>query len=142
MRVPIVEFIACAMVSIPATAQNAPEKSAGKRTTLTLSGCVQRSATASNEFTFASDDNAAGTYRLSGLNVRDYVGQRVEIVGTRPKLVVKGGLLPSPNVAGQAGAMDPSRAATAAASGPTAASAPLPEFRVRSIKPIAGTCLP
>jgi hypothetical protein len=50
-------------------------------------------------------------------------------------------LLPNANVAAQAGSMDPSRAATAAAGG----SAPvgdvqLPEFRVKSVKPLDGGC--
>jgi hypothetical protein len=125
-----------------ATAVSAQQKPK-KPTTLTLSGCIQQSPTAANEFTVTSDNDNPGTYRLTGMKVRDYLGKRVELVGVQPKLVVKGGLYPNPNVAAQAGAMDPTRAATAAAAGPAATTnAPLPEFRVRSIKPVAGTCLP
>jgi hypothetical protein len=112
-----------------------------KPTTLTLSGCVQRSDTVPNQFTLVDESIV---YRLTGVDVRDFLGRRVEVIGGPPrKLKIVGGLKPSPNVAGQAGAMDPVRAAVAvhdAAS--TKGTGPELELRVRSIKPIEGSCLP
>lgn len=126
--------------SIPVVAQR--QQPPNKQKSLTLSGCVQRGDTNPDQYTITSDDKKATTYRLTGIDVREFEGKRVEVVGIPPKIVVKGGLYPSPNVAAQAGAMDPSRAATAAmAGGPAATTAgPLPEFRIQSIKPVAGTC--
>jgi hypothetical protein len=121
-------------------AQQQPAKKGDKLTITTLTGCIEQSATAKNQFTMSDDD--AGTYRLTGKDVREFVGKRVELAGAQPKLVIKGGLYPTPNVAGQAGAMDPTRAAVAAAeAGPAGSNAaPLPEFRVQSIKPVTGGC--
>ena len=133
--------IIVAAVALGAAQQAPTSKQSKKPNTITLSGCVSKSDT-SQDYTLS--DEAEGTFRLTGMSVRKYVGKRIEVVGAEPRLAVKGGLYPTPNVAAQAGAMDPSRAATAAASaGPAAVSAsPYPEFRVRSIKPIAGTCEP
>jgi len=53
-------------------------------------------------------------------------------------------LLPSPNVAAQAGAIDPTRAAMASqAAGPNAGprTIQVPEVRVRTVREAAGTCL-
>ena len=84
-----------------------------KPTTLTLSGCVQKSETPAGQFMLA---DGSSIYRLTGVDVRDYVGRRVEVVGRAPRrLKIVGGLFPSANVAAQAGDMDPARAATAAA---------------------------
>jgi hypothetical protein len=112
--------------------------------TLTLSGCVQRGDTAANQYTLVDRKNKA-TYRLSGTDVREYVGRRVQIVGGvvgSKRLQISGGLKPTPNVAAQAGAMDPSQAATAAAggSGPGTGPAPTLEFRIKSIRPTEGGC--
>jgi hypothetical protein len=123
-------------------AQQASPRSSSKSKTLTLSGCVQRSDTKAGDYTLTSDDKDLSTYRLTGVDVREFVGKRVEVIGVPPKLTVRGGLYPNPNVAAQAGAMDPAKAATeAAAGGPAATTAsPLPEFRIQSIKPVAGNC--
>lgn len=112
--------------------------------TLSLSGCVQRSDTATVQYTFVDGTNKT-TYRLSGTDFRDYVGRRVQIVGGvvgSKRLQISGGLKPTPNVAAQAGAMDPSQAATAAAgaSAPGTGPAPTLEFRIRSIRPAEGGC--
>jgi hypothetical protein len=54
-------------------------------------------------------------------------------------LKITGGLKPSANVAGQAGAMDPARAAVAAHDAATVnGTGPELELRVRSIKPVEG----
>jgi len=112
-----------------------------KATTVTLSGCVQKSETAPNQFTLA-DEN--GIYRLTGVDVREFLGRRVQVVGAPPrKLKVVGGLKPSANLAGQAGAVDPARAATAVHDSATVnGTGPEIELRVRSIKPIDGSCAP
>jgi hypothetical protein len=110
---------------------------------LTLTGCVVRGESAPGQFTL-SEGKDSQTYRLTGTDLRDYVGRRVQIVGGPPdskRLKIVGGLTPSPNIAAQAGAMDPSRAVVAAA---TDAGSPgrveLPEFKVKSVRPISGSC--
>jgi len=113
--------------------------------TVSLSGCVVRSEKTPDQFTL--NDANEGTYRLSGVKLRDYLGQRVQVAGAvveNKRLTVKGGLLPNPNVAAQAGAMDPARAAMASAGG---AAGPgtvdeFPEFKVKSVRPADGSCPP
>jgi len=121
--------------------KKAPAKPASK--TLSLSGCVVRGETPPGQYTLEDRDEGE-TYRLTGINVRDYVGQRVQIAGViveTKRLTIKGGLTPNANVAAQAGAMDPARAAMAAAGG---AAGPgvveLPEFRGKSVRPVSGGC--
>ena len=135
------------MVFVSATAlgQTPSTKDASKP--ITLIGCVQPSASAPNQFTLADDGapKRLAHYRLSGANVKKYAGARVEIVGAvvNQRLKIVGGLLPSPNAAGQAGAMDPTRAAIAGGAGGTnsgTGNADLPEFRVKSVRPVAGAC--
>ena len=92
-----------------------------------------------------SQPNRSTIYRLTGADVKRYTGKRVEIVGgvVTPRLKVSAGLRPSPNVAGQAGAIDPTQAVIAGSSGGAASgtgSADLPEFKVKSVKPVAGGC--
>jgi hypothetical protein len=110
---------------------------------LRLSGCVSGEGTA-GVLTFAQTGTDT-KYRLGGLGVQKYVGQRVEIVGTPVKhgLVIRGGLLPSPNVAAQAGSMDPARVAVASQpGGPSNGTGivQLPEFRVASVHTL-GSCV-
>jgi hypothetical protein len=128
--------------AVPLVAQDkkAPAKQAAK--TISLSGCVVRSEKASDQFTL--EDATEGKYRLSGVKLQDYIGRRVQIaggvVGTK-RLTIKGGLLPNPNVAAQAGAMDPARAAVASAGGAAGpGTVDLPEFKVRSVRPVTGGC--
>ena len=117
-------------------APKAPDK------TMSLSGCVVRGETTPDQFTL--EDATEGKYRLSGVKLKDYIGQRVQIAGgvvESKRLVIKGGLVPTPNVAAQAGSMDPARAAVAAmggAAGP--GTVDLPEFKVRSVRPVTGGC--
>jgi hypothetical protein len=140
MTTSLITMIA-AVIAVSAVPQEQSSKQSKKAGTITLSGCVSKSDR-SQEYTLS--DDAEGTFRLTGMSVRKYVGKRIEVVGVEPRLAVKGGLYPTPNVAAQAGAIDPARAATeAAVAGPAAVSAsPYPEFKVRSIKPVAGTCEP
>jgi len=76
--------------------------------------------------------------------MRAFVGKRVQIAGAPDsrRLRIVGGLVPSANVAGQAGAMDPSRAVVESTPLATSGKADpqLPEFRVRSVRTVAGAC--
>jgi len=109
---------------------------------ITLSGCVVRGETTPGQFTL--EDKEAGTkYRLTGTDFREYIGRRVQIVGGVPsrRLTIVGGLTPNANVAAQAGDMDPARAANAAAGGVAGpGTVQLPEFRVKSVRPVSGAC--
>jgi hypothetical protein len=108
-------------------------------TIIMMSGCVQKSETAPRQFTLV---DPTGIYRLTGMDVREYLGRRVQIVGGPPrKLKISGGLRPTPNVAGQAGAMDPARAAMAAHDAASVkGTGPEIELRVRSVTQIGGSC--
>lgn len=125
---------------------SAQEKPAGgeRRTprTLTLTGCVEQGANP-NQFTLT--DALNGKFQVSGNRIGRYLGRRVEIAGnpdTR-RLKVRLGLYPTPNVAAQAGAIDPVRAAIAAqpgGSGSGTGDVALPALKVKSIKTLDGGC--
>ena len=110
--------------------------------TISLSGCVVRGEKTPDRFTL--EDKTEGNYRLTGINLRDYIGQRVTIAGAvveTKRFTIKGGLMPNANVAAQAGAMDPARAAVASAGGAAGpGTVDLPEFKVRSVRPVSGSC--
>ena len=123
-------------------ATSAPPGASSKMTT--LSGCIERDRTAPGQFTFADSDGIS-RFRLTGKNLKKFVGQRVEIVGGPPgkRVAFRTGLWPSPNTAAQAGGMDPARAAVAALPGgasDTAGPLTLPEFRVIQLRSIEGGC--
>ena len=128
-------------VTLPLGAQDKKASSKSPKT-ISLSGCVVRGETTPDRFTL--EDATQGKYRLSGINLRDYIGQRVTIAGAlveAKRLTIKGGLLPNPNVAAQAGAMDPARAAVASAGGAAGpGTVDLAEFKVRSVRPVSGGC--
>ena len=130
------------LCTLPVGAQQkkAPAKAGPK--TISLSGCVVSSEKSPDQFTL--DDEQEGKYRLTGLRLRDYLGQRVQIAGAvveNKRLSIKGGLTPNPNVAAQAGAMDPARAAVASAGGSAGpGTVDLPEFKVKSVRPVGGDC--
>jgi len=120
-----------------ASAQPQPP-SPKKPTTITMTGCVEKGVPPAGGYTLS---DGTSVFRLTGVDVRDFVGRRVQVVGgDSRKLKIVGGLLPSANVAAQAGAMDPARAATAAADAAAVNGTGTPEFRVRSVKPITGSC--
>ena len=139
--------LACALTLIDVTPLGAqgtkadtPPKDTNK--VITLSGCVERAGTTPTQYTLV-DAKEGTTYRLTGTDVRDYIGKRVQIVGAQPsgRLKIVGGLTPTPNIAAQAGAMDPARAATAAAGGSAGpGTVTLPEFKVKSVRPVSGSC--
>ena len=70
------------MFAMQAASTPAPSPATPKDTksTLTLSGCVSRDSAAPGAFTFAETSTGA-KYRLGGVGVQKYAGQRVEIVG-------------------------------------------------------------
>jgi hypothetical protein len=110
---------------------------------VTMNGCVVREATSAKEFTF-TDSSSGFKYRLSGQDVSKLLNQPLEIIGIvdTGRLKVKTGLYPSPNVAAQAGAMDPGKAHVAALGGGTTGSGTpdLPTFKVAQVKATQGEC--
>ena len=110
--------------------------------TITLTGCVEKGVTP-NQFTL--QDPLNGKYEVSGNGINKYLGQRVQVAGTRgsTRFRVKGGLWPTPNVAAQAGSIDPADAAVAAMPGGGASGTgevDLPTFKVKSIRTLDGGC--
>src|SRR5262245_21501446 len=137
-------FVASAAV---ASAQTTPTSTSKKNDSksLTMTGCIGEDPSNAGNFTLADFTTGSTTYRLTGTDVRRYLGKRVSVTGaplpSKPSIV--GGLVPSTNVAAQAGAMDPTRAAMAAQGaegGRKAGNIEVPGLRVRSVKAIAGAC--
>ena len=146
MKISFWLLVATLLATNSGTVDAARQSSGSARTTklpdvLVLSGCVTADPKARKVFTLA-DATQAQTYRLTGTDVRAYVGQHVEVLGAPPKrLRIAGGLYPSPNVAAQAGAIDPTKAAIASQDGSAASSTqPLVEFKVRSVRLTPGPC--
>jgi hypothetical protein len=106
---------------------------------IALSGCVERDEKSQQ---YVIKDAHEGTYRISGKDFREYLGRSVTVDGgvVVKGFTVKGGLQPNPNIAAQAGAMDPSRAAVQAATAQstTGPDNGLPEFRVKTIATATG----
>ena len=112
--------------------------------TVTLSGCVNPDAATPGSYIF-SDSRTGAKYRLSGIDLLKDVGKRGQVVvGTGARSVtIRGGLVPSANVAGQAGAIDPSKAAIASApngTGSGTGTVQLPEFRATRVQAGKGAC--
>ena len=125
-----------------AQSQDAPS-SPQKPAPLTLTGCVSQQPDSGGEFTFTQANGSR--YRLTGnKSVKSYAGKRVEIVSSKGGgFSVRGGLQPSANVAAQAGALDPAKAAIASQPGVHVTGKPdekLPEFRVASVRAVEGSC--
>jgi hypothetical protein len=114
-----------------------------KTTTVELTGCVSLAPNATGQFAF-TDGASGGTYRLSGKDIKKYAGQRVRLVGDpnskRPRF--RFGLWPSPNVAAQAGALDPAQESIARQTGGAASTpdASFPELRVIRMRGVEGSC--
>jgi hypothetical protein len=139
-------LLAALLVVQPAAANSAqtttPAKDALKE--VRLNGCISRDGIRPGQFNFL-DNDSGDKYRLTGKNLKKFVGQRVEIVGGPPGkgVTFKTGLLPSPNVAAQAGAIDPAQAAVARLPGGAAdapGASPLPEFKVIRLRGLEGAC--
>jgi hypothetical protein len=109
---------------------------------VTLTGCVEKGATP-NQYTLQDPMN--GRYEVSGTDIKKYLGRRVQVAGTpgSTRFRVKGGLWPTPNVAAQAGSMDPAKAAVAAMpGGPYSGTGDiaLPTFKVKAVRTVDGAC--
>jgi hypothetical protein len=101
---------------------------------LTVTGCVQLDETHGGAFTL-SDKRTGTKYRLTGSDLKAYTWRNVRIVG---------GLVPSANLAAQAGAIDPTKAAMASQGGNPGApgSADIAEFNVARVRRLTGSCAP
>ena len=134
-------MLATLFVAMALLPQTAAQKSAPLEP-LTLTGCVSPKPDGGN-YTF-TDADGGNQYRLTGKDIRKYAGQKVQVVAERPKkFEVKGGLYPSPNVAGQAGALDPVESAIATQRGSgvkPGSAADLPEFRAGRVRAVTGAC--
>ena len=143
MSAPLAAPVLIVVMLAPLAAQDKAQKPPKPEPkVISLSGCVVRGETVPNQYTIEDKDN--GTYRLTGTDLRDYIGRRVELLGGAPssrRLKIVGGLTPNANVAAQAGDMDPARAAVASAGGSAGpGNVQLPEFRVKSVRPVNGGC--
>jgi hypothetical protein len=140
-------LLAALLVVQPAAAISAqttktPANDAAKE--IRLNGCISRDGIRPGQYNFL-DNDSGDKYRLTGKNLKKFVGQRVEIVGGPPGkgVTFKTGLWPSPNVAAQAGALDPAQAAVARMPGGAAdapGASPLPEFKVIRLRGLEGAC--
>jgi len=128
-------------LAIPLTAQTKEPARPNPNKLMTISGCVERSTTTPQQYTLTEGKGGA-IYKLTGTNMKEYVGHRVQVVGQAPRrFSVALGLTPDANIAAQAGAMDPTRAAVASAGGSAGpGTVNLPEFRVKSVQPVSGAC--
>jgi hypothetical protein len=109
-----------------------------------LNGCISRDTIRPGQFNFL-DNDSGDKYRLTGKGLRKFVGHRVEIVGGPPGkgVTFRTGLWPSPNVAAQAGALDPAKAAVANLPGGASdavGASPLPEIKVIRLRGVEGAC--
>jgi len=149
MRTPLVAALAFACAAATLAAQTSQTQPSAKKPpkSITLTGCVAADDTAPDQPLTLTESKKGTTYRLTGVDLRAYVGQEVKVWGG---ITVKGvhigtGLAPSANVAAQAGAMDPAQAAMATAPGGAAmgtGTVTLPEFRVNTVKTLKNPCPP
>ena len=124
-------------------AQGSNQKTPTAVEPLQLTGCVSSKPEKGGDYSF-TNDAGGDRYRLTGKDIKKYAGKKVEVVqSTSKNFAIKGGLYPSPNVAGQAGALDPVQSAIATQPGSGAATGTgpdLPEFRVGRVRAVQGEC--
>jgi len=127
------------------TAQDQSKSSAAaqsKTSNIELTGCVSVNPAAGGQYAFV-DNASGGTYRLNGKNLKKYAGQRVRLVGdpSPKRFRFKTGLWPSPNIAAQAGALDPAQESIARHSGATSTPPDAtPELRDVRVHGVEGAC--
>lgn len=144
VKVAALALLSCIVLVGVADAQSPPASAPTSGTPpVELIGCVSNQPGQSGAFTF--DESRGSKYRLTGKSVRKYAGQMVKLVGGPQgrKLSVSGGLWPSANVAGQAGAIDGAKESIArqpGGGGSGTGGADLPEFRVVSVRTVDGSC--
>jgi hypothetical protein len=122
---------------------NAQNQSTRSTTQVELTGCVSERANETGTFTF-TDTQTGGKYRLTGKKMQIYAGKMVAVFGgPNKRLGVRGGVWPSPNAAGQAGALDPAQESISRQTGGAASArgdAALPEFNVVRVRTVDGSC--
>jgi hypothetical protein len=125
-------FLATTLTILPPIAS---AQSADVPKTLTLVGCVQRDGSRPADWFTLWDAKSGTTYHLTGPKVKAFVWRNVRIVG---------GLVPTPNIAAQAGGIDQTKAAMAFEGHDHSSirMAEERELRVRTIKPLTGSCSP
>jgi hypothetical protein len=137
---PVVVALLLAQAPAPA-----PEKKADPNEPVSLKGCVVRDSASGSSYTFTDESNGT-KYRLAGKSVAKYSGMSVQVVGLvdNRKVAVTGGLWPTPNVAAQAGNMDPGKAAVIAlGAGSTGTGrVELPTLRITRVGLGASECKP
>ena len=135
-------MLATMLLAVALAPQGADQKTTTPVEPLKLVGCVSAKPDR-GDYTF-TDAEGGNRYRLTGKDIRKYAGQKVEVEQERPKrFQIKGGLYPSPNVAAQAGALDPVESGIATQPGSGAATGtgtPLPEFRAGRLRAVTGAC--
>jgi hypothetical protein len=147
LHVPAVLGAALLIVSVATLTAQEQSKSSGQEsskatTTIELTGCISVNPAAGGQYAFV-DNASGGTYRLNGKNLKKYAGQRVTLVGdpSTKRLKFKTGLWPSPNIAAQAGALDPAQESIARHSGATGGVPDAtPELRVVRVRGVDGSC--
>jgi hypothetical protein len=135
--IPAIGLLATLSAQAPAAAQSGGKNE--KPGPVVLTGCVASPTPG----TFTVEDEKQGRFQLTGRKLDIYIGKRVEVRGSGGGLHITTGLYPSPNVAAQAGAIDPVQAARAAMPGSpdhNANNAPLPKLDVKAIKGLPGSC--
>ncbi|HEX5110708.1 MAG TPA: hypothetical protein VFV95_19795 [Vicinamibacterales bacterium] len=108
----------------------------------TLTGCVSAKPDVTGVYTL-TQSTTGGRFRLTGKSVRGFAGKQVEIVIASGKgLSIRGGLMPSVNVAAQAGHIDAAQAAIASQPGANTgkSDAELPELKVDRVREVSATC--
>jgi hypothetical protein len=96
---------AAAQPPSPSPPDAAVQPASPAATRLTLSGCVESGAPAGTRFTLF-DPHHGVMYRLTSARQGLFAGRRIPVVGA---------LVPTPNIAAQAGSIDPATAAFVAA---------------------------
>ena len=141
MRNHLSPILGAALLIVSVESITAQDKAKEPAAIVELTGCVSLSPSANGQFAFV--DASGGTYRLNGKDVKRYAGQRVRLVGDprSKRIQVRMGLWPSPNIAAQAGALDPAQESIARNSG--GAGMPrsrAPELRVVRMNGVEGSC--
>src|SRR5882724_9977642 len=135
----VVATLALAASVSAQTPSPAPPSATGKNkpAPLVLTGCV----TSTEPGTLTLQDEKKGRFQLTGHRLDLYIGKRVQVRGGSDSgLHITTGLYPSPNIAAQAGAIDPVRAAQAELPGSPdhQATALLPSIAVTQVKTVKG----
>jgi hypothetical protein len=134
-------LIATLAVSAPVFSQQKASGADKDSDVNTVTGCVSAKPDKDGYYTFTQTGNGS-RFRLTGKSMREWSGRPVEIVSAKGKgLSVRGGLVPSTNVAAQAGHIDPAQASIAAQPGAlTGKGEDLPEFRVNRVRAAQASC--